>query len=91
MIDTNKILVIVPARGGSKGIKKKNIYPVKGKPLINYTDELVNSCKWIDYAVVSTDDEHIGKMSKLNFDFFCSVDIVFSAKVPPRGWFEHMF
>ena len=69
MIDTNKILAIVPARGGSKGIKKKNIYPVKGKPLINYTDELINSCKWIDYAVVSTDDEHIGKMSKLNFDF----------------------
>ena len=69
MIGSNKILAIVPARGGSKGIKKKNIYLVKGKPLINYTDELINSCKWIDYAVVSTDDEQIGEVSQLNFDF----------------------
>ena len=69
MIGSNKVLAIVPARGGSKGIKKKNIYPVMGMPLINYTDEVVNSCDWIDYAVVSTDDQQIGTVSKLNFDF----------------------
>ena len=69
MIGSNKVLAIVPARGGSKGIKKMNIYPVMGMPLINYTDEVVNSCDWIDYAVVSTDDQQIGTISKLNFDF----------------------
>ena len=69
MIGSNKVLAIVPARGGSKGIKKKNIYPVMGMPLINYTDEVVKSCDWIDYAVVSTDDQQIGTVSKLNFDF----------------------
>jgi CMP-N,N'-diacetyllegionaminic acid synthase len=69
MIREKKILVIVPARGGSKGIRKKNIYPVLGKPLINYTDELITSCNWVDYAVVSTDDPNIGNVSLLNFDF----------------------
>ena len=69
MINSNKVLAIVPARGGSKGIKRKNIYPVMGIPLINYTDEVVTSCDWIDYAVVSTDDQQIGMVSKLNFDF----------------------
>jgi CMP-N,N'-diacetyllegionaminic acid synthase len=64
-----KVLAIVPARGGSKGIKKKNIYPVCGKPLIQYTSEIIRECKWIDYAVVSTDDPEIGILSELNFDF----------------------
>ena len=64
-----KILAIVPARGGSKGIKKKNIYPVCGRPLIQYTSEIIRECEWIDYAVVSTDDTQIGLLSELNFDF----------------------
>ena len=69
MINSNKVLAVVPARGGSKGIKRKNTYPVMGIPLINYTDEVVISCDWIDYAVVSTDDQQTGMVSKLNFDF----------------------
>lgn len=69
MLLEKKILAIVPARGGSKGIKRKNIYPVLGKPLLHYTEDLIRQCSWIDRAVVSTDDQEIGDISKLQFPF----------------------
>lgn len=69
MLLENKILAIVPARGGSKGIKRKNIHPVFGKPLLHYTEDLIRQCSWIDCAVVSTDDQEIGDISKLHFPF----------------------
>lgn len=56
---TNKILAIIPARGGSKGIPKKNIKLLNGKPLIYYTIEVAraifNDCD----ICVSTDDDEI--------------------------------
>jgi len=54
-----RVLVVIPARGGSKGIPYKNITPVAGKPLIHYTTELLGELAWIDAAVVSTDDQDI--------------------------------
>jgi len=54
-----RVLVVIPARGGSKGIPHKNITPVAGKPLIHYTTELLAELAWIDAAVVSTDDQDI--------------------------------
>ena len=69
MLLKKKILAVVPARGGSKGIKRKNIYPVCGKPLLHYTEDLVRQCSWIDCAVVSTDDQEIGDISKLQCPF----------------------
>ena len=58
-----RILGIIPARGGSKGIPKKNIKLLNGKPLIVYTIEaaLVSN---LDRVVVSTDCEEIAKVSK---------------------------
>lgn len=50
-----RILVVVPARGGSKGIPLKNLHPVAGKALLLHTAELVQQLEWIDRAVVSTD------------------------------------
>jgi len=50
-----RILVVVPARGGSKGILLKNLHPVGGKPLLLHTAELVQRLDWVDRAVVSTD------------------------------------
>lgn len=50
-----RILVVVPARGGSKGIPLKNLYPVAGKPLLQYTAELLQQLDWVDRTVVSTD------------------------------------
>ena len=54
-----RILAVIPARGGSKGIPGKNIIPLAGKPLISYTTELLDQMPWIDHAAVSTDSEDI--------------------------------
>jgi len=54
-----RILVVIPARGGSKGILQKNITPVAGRPLISYTTEFLAELPWVDMAVVSTNDTDI--------------------------------
>lgn len=56
---TRKILAIIPARGGSKGIPKKNIIPLAGKPLIAWTIEAAQKSKYIDKVIVSSDDDKI--------------------------------
>jgi CMP-N-acetylneuraminic acid synthetase len=58
------ILGIIPARGGSKGVPKKNIIPLLGKPLIQYTIEESLKSKKLDKVIVSTDDEEIAEISK---------------------------
>jgi CMP-N-acetylneuraminic acid synthetase len=58
------ILGLIPARGGSKGIKKKNIRNLLGKPLIAYAIECGLACSFIDKVVVSTDDPEIAEISK---------------------------
>lgn len=63
MIENKKVLAIIPARGGSKGIPKKNIKAVSGKPMINYTIEAAKECEYIDKVIVSTDDEEIAEIS----------------------------
>jgi CMP-N-acetylneuraminic acid synthetase len=55
----NKILCIIPARGGSKGVHRKNIRPIGGKPLIGWTIEVAMRTSCIDRIVVSTDDAEI--------------------------------
>jgi CMP-N-acetylneuraminic acid synthetase len=59
-----KILCIIPARGGSKGIPRKNIKPLLGKPLIVYTIEAALKSRLIDRVIVSTDDSEIAEISK---------------------------
>lgn len=56
-----KILVIIPARGGSKGIPHKNIKPLNGKPLIHYTIDEAREIAGDDDICVSTDDPEIIK------------------------------
>ena len=56
-----RVLVVIPARGGSKGIPRKNITPLAGKPLISYTTDFLAELHWVDRAVVSTDDESIAE------------------------------
>lgn len=56
-----KILVIIPARGGSKGIPHKNIKPLNGKPLIHYTIDEAREIVDDDDICVSTDDSEIIK------------------------------
>jgi N-acylneuraminate cytidylyltransferase len=58
------ILGITPARGGSKGIPKKNIKVISGKPLIAWTIEAAKEAKVIDRYMVSTEDEEITEISR---------------------------
>ena len=58
-----KILCIIPARSGSKGIPGKNIKPLCGKPLIAYSIEQALQINLIDRIIVSTDDEKIAETS----------------------------
>ena len=55
---------IIPARGGSKGVKKKNIILIKNKPLISYTINHALESKLINKTFVSTDDAKIASVSK---------------------------
>ena len=60
----NKIVAIIPARGGSKGVKRKNIRQLNNKPLIAYTIEAAHRSKYIEKVVVSTEDIEIAEVSK---------------------------
>ena len=54
-----KILAVIPARGGSKSVKNKNMSEINGKPLIYYTIKEALKSKFISDVVVSSDDENI--------------------------------
>lgn len=58
------VIAIIPARGGSKGVYKKNIKYVKGKPLIAYTIDIAKKSELIDEIFVSTDDKEIAETSE---------------------------
>ena len=60
------ILGVIPARGGSRGVIKKNLRPLCGKPLIVYAIECGLNCRSIDHLLVSTDDHEIAEVAKRN-------------------------
>ncbi|SKB93676.1 acylneuraminate cytidylyltransferase family protein [Daejeonella lutea] len=66
-----KFISIIPARGGSKGIPGKNIYPLFGKPLLGWTIEASLGSNFVHRTIVSTDDPEIA-----------SVALEFGAEVP---------
>jgi CMP-N,N'-diacetyllegionaminic acid synthase len=59
-----RIVGIIPARGGSKGLKRKNIKLLNGKPLILYTIEAALNAKTLDKVIVSTEDEEIAEVAR---------------------------
>lgn len=60
----SKVLCTICARGGSKGIKNKNIKVINGKPLIAYTIEQAKDSKLFEHIVISTDSDDIAKIAK---------------------------
>ena len=64
MRKNQKVVAIIPARGGSKGVPRKNIRDLAGKPLIAYTIEVAKKSRYIDSIIVSTDDEEIAKIAR---------------------------
>ena len=59
----NKYLAVIPARGGSKGIPRKNIKEIAGKPLIAWSIEHAKKCQLIDRVIVSTDCSEIAEVA----------------------------
>lgn len=68
-----KLLAIIPARGGSKGVPKKNIRNFKGKPLIAWTIKAAQESSLIKDVILSSDDPEIIKTAKI---FNCKVPFV---------------
>ena len=58
-MNKNLFVALIPARGGSKGLKKKNLYPVNNKPLISWTIESAISSHYLEQIFVSSDDNSI--------------------------------
>ena len=59
----NSVVAIITARGGSKGIPRKNLRELGGKPLIQYTFDAAQSSTLIDEIILSTDDEEIANFA----------------------------
>jgi len=87
-----KIFAIITARGGSKGLPRKNVKMLCGKPLIAWTIEQANKSKYVDDVIVSTDDKEIAKIAneyaaevpflrpeKVSLDTSKSIDVVLHA------------
>lgn len=64
MYKDQKIIAVIPARGGSKGIPGKNIKPIYGKPLIAWTIETALASEHIDDVIVSTDSKEIREVAE---------------------------
>lgn len=58
------VLGIIPARGGSKGVPRKNLYPLAGKPLIAYSIISAQQARSLDRFIVSTDDPEIASVAR---------------------------
>ena len=89
MLKNKKIIAIIPARGGSKGIPRKNIKLLAGKPLIAYTIEAALKSRYLDRVIVSTEDKEIREIAieygaevikrpkKLAADTIKTIDVIF--------------
>ena len=66
MYKNKSFLAIIPARGGSKRLPRKNILDLNGKPLIAWSIEAGLSSKYIDKVVVTSDDDDILKFGSRN-------------------------
>jgi N-acylneuraminate cytidylyltransferase len=64
MIEGKSVLAIIPARGGSKGVPRKNIRQIAGKPLIAWTIEEAKKSIYIDRVILSSEDKEIADIAK---------------------------
>ncbi len=78
MYKNKKILGLIPARGGSKGIPRKNLIEIKGKPLIAWTIEEAKKSKYIDKLILSSEDNEIIKTAK---KYLCEVPFIRPAEL----------
>lgn len=67
-----RVLGLIPARGGSKGVPRKNIKPLAGKPLLAYTAEAALAARHLTRVMLSTEDEEIAAVGRT-----CGLDVPF--------------
>src|SRR5262245_40336642 len=60
-----RCIAIIPARGGSKGIQRKNLFDLGGKPLLAHTIEHSRSSPSVQRVIVSTDDDEIARVAQM--------------------------
>ena len=78
MWQNKRIISIIPARGGSTGLKNKNILPIGGIPMIGWAIQNSLSIKEIDTTIVTTDDNNIAKIAR---DYGAQTPFLRSAKL----------
>ncbi len=66
------VMVLIPARGGSKSVPRKNLLQIAGKPLIEYSIRHALGCPSVTRTIVSTDDEEIAEVAEA-----CSAEVPF--------------
>jgi len=66
VIEEQSVIAIIPARGGSKGVLRKNIRDFRGQPLIVWTIQAALQSKYIDTVIVTSDDNEILQVAHLN-------------------------
>lgn len=91
MYKNNKILAVVMARGGSKGLINKNLRKIKKNSLVYLAGKICSSIKYIDKSIVSTDSIKIGrdaKRSGLDF-FFLRPKKLSGSKIPDQDVLKH--
>lgn len=64
MIDSKKVLGVIPARGGSKGVPQKNIIDLGGQPMIAWTINAARKSQYLDRVIVSTEDPDIREVAQ---------------------------
>lgn len=62
--NSSGVLALIPARGGSKGVPRKNIRPLGGKPLLAWSIEAAKAAPSVSKIIVSTEDEEIAEVAK---------------------------
>jgi len=70
MIGDKPLVAIIPARGGSKRLPQKNILPLNGRPLIEWTILAAKNSRFTDEIIVTTDDKTIGEIAIKNEEVF---------------------
>jgi CMP-N-acetylneuraminic acid synthetase len=64
VLNGRRVLAVVPARGGSKGIRLKNLQPLLGQPLVAHAGQVVRDAGFFDRAIVSTDHPEIARVAE---------------------------
>jgi CMP-N,N'-diacetyllegionaminic acid synthase len=86
-----RMIAIIPARGGSKGVPRKNVRPLAGRPLIAYSIEAAQAASSVDRLVVSTDDAEIAAVSRdLGAEVRLRPSVLAADDTPTRDVLQHV-